>query len=106
MSQVDFPPLAAASVRLRKPPGRPRRTGSEHSSGTPLSAPTIARTTDPMAIAPTPAAPAPPPGDVGVGPGASRETIVAHAANPALAPAGQIGVRGRQTHSQAHRGRP
>ena len=37
MSQVDFPPLAAASVRLRKPPGRPRRTGSEHSSGTPSS---------------------------------------------------------------------
>jgi hypothetical protein len=58
-----------------------------------MSAPTIARTTDHMAIAPMPAAPAPPPGDVGVGPGASRETIVAHAANPALAPAGQIGVR-------------
>ncbi len=52
-----------------------------------ISALTIARTTDPMRIAPTPAAPAPPRGDVGVGPGhrASRETIVAHAANAALA---------------------
>ncbi len=37
MSRVDPLPLAAAAARLRKPPGRPRRTGSEHSSGIPSS---------------------------------------------------------------------